>query len=196
MARPKRIAGEIDTAAKILNAARLEFSESGLSARLEDVGARCDLSRASVLHHFESKQILLDAVLEQTAHKARTRILQAAQATQNDYPATIRGVTLSLRQIEEEEQGTAAIVLHALLASPVSDNLRTLAQELLALVTLLAIQAGASQFHSPELIRASIAHIFMGELCRLAIGTQATNYWGSADPILPLIDNFFQLPPA
>ncbi|WP_162818195.1 TetR/AcrR family transcriptional regulator [Aquirhabdus parva] len=196
MARPKRIEGDTDTPAKIINAARLEFSQSGLSARLEDIGARCGLSRASILHHYESKQILLDAVNEHAINKARERILQASLKTQNDYSATIRGVTLALRQIENEENGTAAVILHAIFAELVSTKLKIMMQELLALLAQSAIQAGAEASHSPELTRAAIAHIVMGELCRLALGKQAHDYWGSADPILPLMDTFFKLPSA
>ena len=150
MARPKRIAGEIGTAAKILNAARLEFAAKGLSARLEDIGARCGLSRASILHHFASKQILLDTIFKQAADIARTRMLEVALANQNDYQATIRGITLAMRLIEEEERGTAAIVLHALLAHPVSATLKTSFQELLALDTHLVLQAGGGQYHTPD----------------------------------------------
>lgn len=194
MARPRKIEGEIITVEKILNAARLEFAEQSHAARLEDIGKRCGLSRATILHHFESKKVLLDAVFEQAVNHANVRVLHAAQAHEDNYLETIRSIALALREIEKDELGTSAVVAHVLLTKPVVEPLKRIFQDLLALITRLVIKAGAGQHHSHALIRAAIAHIFMGELNRLALGTQAQDYWGEADPLIPIINHFFQLP--
>lgn len=196
MARPRKIEGEIITVEKILNAARLEFAEQSHAARLEDIGKRCGLSRATILHHYESKNVLLNAVFEQAINTARARVLAAAQVNTDtdNYVETIRNIALALREIEKEQQGTSAVVAHVLLTKPVIEPLKRIFQDLLAVITRLVIQAGAGQHHDHDLIRAAIAHIFMGELNRLALGTQAQDYWGNADPLLPIINQFFQLP--
>lgn len=194
MARPRKIEGETITVEKILSAARLEFAEQSHAARLEDIGKRCGVSRATILHHFESKKVLLDAVFEQAVNKARVSVLQAAQINADHYVETIRSIALALRQVEKDEPGTAAVVAHVLLTKPVVEPLKRIFQELLELITQLVIQVGAEQHHSHALIRAAIAHVFMGELNRLALGTEAQDYWGDADPFLPLINHFFHLP--
>lgn len=194
MARPRKIEGEIFTVEKILSAARLEFAEQSHAARLEDMGKRCGVSRATILHHFESKKVLLDAVFEQAVNNARTSVLQAAQANEDNYIETIRSIALALRKIENDEPGTSAVVAHVLLTKPVVEPLKRIFQDLLELITQLVIQVGAEQHHSAELIRAAIAHVFMGELNRLALGNQAQDYWGNADPLIPILDHFFQLP--
>lgn len=194
MARPRKIEGEIITVDKILSAARLEFAEQSHAARLEDIGKRCGVSRATILHHFESKTVLLDAVFEQSVNNARASVLQAAQVNEGNYVETIRSITLALRGVEKDEPGTSAVVAHVLLTKPVVESLKKNFQDLLGLITRLVIQAGAGQHHSHDLIRAAIAHIFMGELNRLALGTQAQDYWGEADPLMPILNHFFQLP--
>lgn len=194
MARPRKIEGEIITVEKILNAARLEFAIQSHAARLEDIGKRCGLSRATILHHFESKKVLLDAVFEQAVNHASVRVLHVAQANEDNYAETIRSIALALRELEKDEPGTSAVVAHVLLTKPVVEPLKRIFQDLLELITRLVIQAGGAQHYSPDIIRAAIAHIFMGELNRLALGTQAQDYWGEADPLMPILNHFFQLP--
>ncbi len=194
MARPRKIEGETITVEKILNAARLEFAEQSHAARLEDIGKRCGLSRATILHHYESKNVLLNAVFEQAINNASTRVLQVAQANEANYVETIRSIALALREIEKDQPGTSAVVAHVLLTKPVVEPLKRIFQDLLGLITRLVIKAGGGQHHSHDLIRAAIAHIFMGELNRLALGTQAQDYWGDADPLIPILNHFFQLP--
>lgn len=195
MARPKRIEGAPDTSEQILQAARFEFAAHGQSARLEDIAARCGIRRASLLHHFASKQLLMDALFERAFELTLQRVTMAAANTQGNYAATIRGVTGVLRLIEEEDEGTAAIVLHALMTEDSHEGLRNLAERLLDQVTVLAQQAGAVAHHPLATIRAVIAHIVMGELSRLALGAQATRYWGDSDAVWPLVDLFFKLTP-
>ncbi|AXI03923.1 TetR/AcrR family transcriptional regulator [Aquirhabdus parva] len=194
MARPRKFEGEIITFEKILNAARLEFADQSHAARLEDIGKRCGLTRTAILHHFGSKKVLLDAVFEQAVNNASARVLRVAQANEDNYAETIRSIALALRQLEKDEPGTSAVVAHVLLTKPVVEPLKKIFQDLLGLITRLVIKAGGGQHHSHDLIRAAIAHIFMGELNRLALGTQAQDYWGEADPLMPILNHFFQLP--
>lgn len=191
MARPKRTEGEQNIRDQILDAARLEFSVHGISARLEDVAARCQIRRSSLLHHFNSKHALLEAVIERAAATANERILDAAAASRGDYGLTIRRVTEVLRNLEREEQGIASILLQAMMANGDFESTRERVAFLLQLVTTLAIQAGAGEHHAVETVQAAIAHVVMGELSRLALGEQANRYWGNGDAITPLIDGFF-----
>lgn len=190
MARPRRLAGATETPELILQAARLEFAARGFACRLEDIAARCGIQRASLLHHFPSKQALLDALMEQVVGVARVRLVAAAAETRGNYAATIRRVTDELRQLEREEEGVAAVVLQALLTEPRA-ALSAQLQDMMALVQELAMQAGAGAVRPAAEVRAAIAHIIMGELSRLALGAQAQALWGEGDAVWPLMQGFF-----
>lgn len=192
MARPARIAGTPETRDIILAAAREEFSTRGLSARLEDIATRCGIKRPSLLHHFPTKQDLLNTLISNIAAKTRARILAVAADSKGDYATTIRRVTEEMRRLEQEERGLCALVLQAFTA-PDDDygHLREEFGRLLDVVTMLAMQAGAGQHHDAATVRAAIAHLVMGELSRLAMGSKAERYWGDGDAIWPLTDAFF-----
>jgi AcrR family transcriptional regulator len=191
MARPRRIEGAAETSEQILNAARIEFASRGFSTRLEDIAARCGIRRASLLHHFASKQALINAVMEQVMNKARPRLIAAAASTQGDDAATMRLVTDELRRLEAEEEGVAAVVLHALMTEPDHETLAGILEQMIDLVEALALQAGAGAHRPVADVRAALAHIIMGELGRLALGAQARRFWGDGDAVWPLIDSFF-----
>jgi len=54
------------TRAEIVSAAFLAFSESGFrGATMSDIAARCGVTRAGLSHHFDSKEALLAAALEE-----------------------------------------------------------------------------------------------------------------------------------
>jgi AcrR family transcriptional regulator len=192
MARPARLAGTPDTREIILAAAREEFSAKGLGARLEDIAARCGIRRPSLLHHFPSKQDLLNTLIAGVTAKTRTRLMAAAAQSAGDYAATIQRVTQELRHLEAEEAGLFSLVMQAVMApGDEYDFLRGELTQLLDIVYSLAMQAGAGTQHDAATVRAAIAHVLMGELGRLAMGAQATRYWGDGDAISPLIDGFF-----
>jgi AcrR family transcriptional regulator len=195
MARPKKIAGAPDTRELILNAACKEFAVTGASARLEDIAARCGIRSASLMYYFPSKQALMDILFERVASLLAIRSQEAFRLAEGNYAAAIRGVTLAIRQVEEEQIGTANVMLQALLSEDSHDALKQQLQQLLDLITGLAMSAGAHSYHSRETVHAVITHIFMGEMTRLALGSKAERYWGAENAVMPLIEEFFKLKP-
>jgi AcrR family transcriptional regulator len=194
MARPKKAhTDEVSTSAKILAAARIEFAQHGLAARLEDIAKHCDISRASLLHHFESKTILLEALFVDVIDRAKKRIIDVIASSNGSYNDIIQGVLAALRLSEVEDKGAAAVMLRALMANPPCKKLSDELHDLFKLVSQLANIAGVAQYHKPEITQAVIAHIFMGELSRLALMEQASLYWGDADAVAPLVTEFFHL---
>ena len=65
------------TVERLLAAAEAEFASRGFAeARLEDIAARVGVRRASLLYHFESKQVLYERVLERAFSELRSLVVQ------------------------------------------------------------------------------------------------------------------------
>lgn len=65
------------TVDRLLSAAEEEFATRGFAeARLEDIAARVGMRRASLLYHFESKQVLYLRVLERAFGEFRSLVVQ------------------------------------------------------------------------------------------------------------------------
>ena len=66
------------TVERLLEAAEAEFAARGFAeARLEDIAAAVGMRRASLLYHFESKQVLYERVLERAFTDLRSLMVAA-----------------------------------------------------------------------------------------------------------------------
>lgn len=191
MARPRRIEGATETSAQILAAARLEFALHGHACRLEDIAARCGIRRASLLHHFPSKQALIDVLMNQLVVQTRERLVAVLLAQPHDYASAIRAITRELRALEQEEHGIAAIALQTVFSEPGGGSLMASFGQMIDVIAEMALRAGAGTRRSAAEVRAVIAHILMAELSRLALGAHARQLWGDGDGVWPLVQAFF-----
>ncbi|MBQ0753853.1 MAG: TetR/AcrR family transcriptional regulator [Gammaproteobacteria bacterium] len=195
MARPKRHPDSPDTRSQILEAARIEFAAHGIAAPLEAIAARCGIRRPSLLHHFPSKQALIAAVTDDVLQKARERIVAAMGASNSDYSSTLQNVMRVLRELEAEEQGVGGVLMHGMLnesengegGAEISDKMA----EFIELLYVAMTAAGATDKHPADEIRAAIAHLVIGEVARVALGSRATKLWGKSDGIDPLFNAYF-----
>lgn len=191
MARPKKLANTPDTRDQIIDAARIEFSNHGLAAPLEAIAERCGIKRPSLLHHFKSKQTLIAAVIEDIQEKVRTRLREVITASTGDYHETVLAILKALRQLEEEERGVAGTFFNAMLVEGDDSSVSTRVGELIEVVHATALMAGAGKEHPSTDMRAVIAHLVMGELARIALGSKGDVIWGSADGVNPLFEGYF-----
>jgi len=192
MARPRRIAGATETSEQILQAARQEFALHGFSCRLEDIAARCGIRRASLLHHFPSKQALINALMSQLVELVRSRLGAVLLASQDeDYALTMRRLTEEVRKLEQEEHGIAAIALHALLAEPDGGTLMASFQQMVSVITDIVLLAGGGKRRPVAQVQAAVAHLAMAEISRLALGEHGRRLWGEGDALWPLVQSFF-----
>lgn len=191
MARPKKDANAPSTREQILNAARIEFADQGLAAPLEAIAERCGIKRPSLLHHFKSKQSLIAAVIDDIQEKTRSRLRDVITDSSGDYQETIQAIFKALRDLEEEERGVAGMFFNAMLVEGDDDSVSTRVTELIEVVYGTALMAGAAKNHATSEMRAAIAHLVMGELARIALGSKADSIWGPADGIDPLFEGYF-----
>lgn len=193
MARPKKSANDPATRDKILQAARLEFGEQGISAPLDAIAKRCGITRPSLLHHFKSKQALVGAVLDDLLEKARQGLLSAIASGRGDYVATINAVVRVLRDLEEEEKGVGGVLLHSMLSDRGGEVSKGIA-EFIEVIHATALMAGAGSRHPSDELRAAIAQLVMGEIARIAMSDGAESLWGQKDGIQPLFQAYFLNP--
>ena len=67
MGRPRKQDITVATTDRILEAAQAHFSKLGFdAARLQDIAGAAGITRPSLLYHFESKEVLYNAVVERT----------------------------------------------------------------------------------------------------------------------------------
>lgn len=167
---------------QIILAARVEFATKGFSAPLQEIAKRCGIQRPSLLYHFDSKESLVNAVIEDITQRSTQRLTAKLNSLQNENGmATSEEVNNALLRelvaIEEEEKGVASVVVQALLAAPTHSALANLIGNF---VTQLA-----TLFGQPT-EQAAVAHLLMGELYRLALGEKASEIWGTGDGLRSL----------
>ena len=191
MARPKATANKTQTRERILSAARETFAQDGVGAPLDKIAQLAGIRRPSLLHHFSSKQALVEAVIDDVLAKARARIVVAVGAGGGDYADTMSGVVRELRALEAEESGIGGVLLHVLLAEGQDQPVTHRVAAFIDVIYSSAVIAGLGQGHDEAELRAAIAHLVMGELTRLALGARADAIWGAGDGVDPLYNAYF-----
>lgn len=191
MARPKKSADTPKTRDKIIEAARIEFASNGIAAPLEAIAQRCNIRRPSLLHHFNSKQALVAAVVEDIIRKARERLQVVVGTKHDDYAEKMQAIFKVLRDLEDEEKGVGSVLLHAMLADDEDESVSRRVGEFINVIHATALLAGAADSHDSDDIRAATAQLVIGEFARLALASKAEHVWGKADGIDPLYKAYF-----
>ncbi len=111
MGRPRADAHAVPTNERILNAAERIFSENGYpGARLADIAAEADIRRPSLLYHFESKEVLYEAMV----HRLFNRLMETLtgfMVPAADPEEQIIEVGLAFRDFAESNSAFGRIVM-------------------------------------------------------------------------------------
>lgn len=191
MARPRKSADNPHMRDQILKAARLQFAARGISAPLDAIAEQCGIRRPSLLHHFKSKSLLIDAVIEDILEKARSQLLEALSASGNDYASNMNAIVFVLRSLEEEEQGVAGMLTHCMLTETEAGPVTKRAAEFIDVIHSTLLMAGAGRGRPSDEIRAVVAHLVIGEITRVALSGRANSLWGTSDGVNPLFNAYF-----
>lgn len=186
MARPKKDTTSPDMRHQILQAARIEFAHSGFGVPLQAIAARCGIQRPSLLHHFRSKEALLQAVLEDILHSTETQLLDLhtryGQAKEAAAQQLLQHKVLELlREVEAREKGVAGVLLQALLLPLEGQEITSRIGKFIGFLTQIIGQPDS---------RAELAQLLAGELVRLAMADRAHILWGRNDGLESLYSSF------
>lgn len=163
-----------------MQAARQIFAEQGFSAPLQDIAAICGIQRPSLLYHFSSKEVLINAVINDLIERTTQRLgnwILKQQREGEDQGTLNLGLLHELLAIEKEEEGMSGLVIHALLAAQGNTELSAMLGNF--------IQHIANMLGQPN-AQAEVAQLLMGELLKTALGRKADPIWGSGDGLASL----------
>lgn len=142
--------------ARVLTAAREEFAARGLDAEMKDIAARADVGVGTLYRHFESRDGLLAALIEETRAELLARLQRAAamQAPADAFREVLRtgaemyaqfgalievAMAGKLGQIGEQQHDDATAIMDALLRRGIAEG--AFRADLDVRVTIAAIES-------------------------------------------------------
>ena len=194
MGRPKSGTHTVPTSERILNAAERIFSENGYAgARLADIAGAADIRRPSLLYHFESKEVLYEAMV----HRLFQRLLETLSGfmlEDAEFDQQIVKIGLAFESFAEENQAFGHIVVRDILdhRDPVPQLLANGVVPVLdvvcAYIDTQTVKRGANQSIGT---RAAVLQFCINTLVRTAAGPLRTPLWGAEDYTELLIKRLF-----
>lgn len=194
MARPRKDSSQPETRTRILEAARIEFASQGLAAPLDQIAARCGIRRPSLLHHFPSKEHLVDALLEEIVQATSQQLLAVAGNTEGSAAERLAALFRVLREVESREKGVAGVLLHLFMLPDSRPAVQAKLSDFLSVIEQAIFEIDPEQLKRKDDVKAVLAHLLLAELTRVALGKDSEVLWGSSDALALLFDNFFSLP--
>jgi len=194
MGRPKSGTHAVPTTERILNAAERIFSENGYSgARLADIAAAADIRRPSLLYHFESKDVLYEAMV----HRLFQRLLETLSGLMIEdveFDEQIVKIGLAFEQFATDNLAFANIVIRDIVdhRDPVpellSNGVVPVLDTVCAYIDAQTIKRGGEQTIGT---RAAVVQFCASTLLRTTAGPLRTPLWGDEDFTAPLLRRLF-----
>jgi AcrR family transcriptional regulator len=180
---PKRARGQVEavpTRERIVAVAERLFEERGFQAtNLSDIAAEAGIRAPSLLHHFESKERLLDEVIRRAHAEIREKVVLAL-ASGGSGVERINGVVREVRQLWGARPGLVRIALaEALRPDGVGRSYLAQAAQLFELVEKVFRESADPPIPAHAPARGALLMIFSSELFRLAFGEIGDALWGT-----------------
>lgn len=194
MGRPRADAHAVPTTERILNAAERIFSENGYAgARLADIAAEADIRRPSLLYHFESKEVLYEAMV----HRLFNRLMEALAGLLDpdaEFEQQIIQIGLAFRQFAEDNTAFGRIVLRDIVdhRDPVPELLASGVVPVLDVVcAYIDHQLNAKDLEKPIPVRASVLQFCSDTLLQTSAGPLRSPLWGDEKHTEDLLRRLF-----
>lgn len=179
MGRPKANAVDEATRERLLDAAAKAFGSAGFNgARLEDIAAEVGIRRSSLLYHFDSKQALYVAVIENAVRELEQqmeRVMTAEEAFDQRHERVVE----ALIAFEQEHRPLLQVLMRSLLErDEVSEAL--LERSFVPLIDRVErfMREGAGDSLPPGFpLRAAILQQVMAHLVYCAMGRSGEALW-------------------
>ncbi len=194
MGRPRADAHSVPTNERILNAAERIFSENGYpSARLADIAADAKIRRPSLLYHFESKEVLYEAMVQRLFHRLMER-LSGLMAPTEDPEDQIIQVGLAFQAFAESNPAFGRIVMRDIVdhRDPVPQLLASGVIPVLdAVCTYIEGILPADSSRPPVHVRASVLYFCTNTLMQTSSGPLREPLWGPGNHTEDLLKRLF-----
>ena len=194
MGRPRADAHAVPTTERILNAAERIFSENGYAgARLADIAAEADIRRPSLLYHFESKEVLYEAMV----HRLFNRLMEALAGLLDpdaEFEQQIIQIGLAFRQFAEDNTAFGRIVLRDIVdhRDPVPELLASGVVPVLDVVcAYIDNQLNTKDLEKPIPVRASVLQFCSDTLLQTSAGPLRSPLWGDEKHTEDLLRRLF-----
>lgn len=184
MGRPRADANTVGTRQRLLEAAVGVFAARGFSAAtLAEIAAGAGVTRPSLLHHFETKDHLYAAALEQVFARIRDAV-DAGVGLKGSLEVRLQGLIVGFAAFVDADPDTSRLLLRAIVADgePTTREL-VLAQAgpVLDEVVAAVIEAGALRLDRANEVRRLLMMVIVDLLCRSAAGVVAPRLWGEVE---------------
>lgn len=179
MGRPR--AADIDEATKqrVLSAAAGVFAREGYgSARLEDIARDAGIRRPSLLHHFESKEALYLAVVEDAFRKLEQSLALSVPG-KGKFEARLKSVVDAMLDFEREHRALLGVLMRGLLDQNEA-GVRLVERSFVPLVDRVEafVRAGTAETTPRSFpTRAGILQLMVAHLVRSAMGPSGDALW-------------------
>lgn len=183
MGRPVATAHATATPERILHAARAEFAAAGFAqAKLADIAARASITRPSLLYHFETKEELYRAAVQQCFGNLAQALMHTISQPA-PFADRLRATMDRYLEFIEGEPEVARIVLRELLdgVGPGAEILLNQVAPLVDLVERFVRVQGNGIVRAGIPVRAAILQIATDALVRAAAGELRVPLWGPGD---------------
>jgi len=176
--RPKTNSNGVPTRDRIIDAAESAFAARGFEgARLEDIAEQAGIRRPSLLYHFDSKESLYEAVLDEIFAVLREDLTEAFQPT-GDLATDADALLHAYRSFMAKRPAFPSLVLRAFVERT-GPGRSVFQDHLLPALTMVEGWLGA---HAPDAtVRRALLLVTADSLLRAAAGEAGDAIWPS-DP--------------
>lgn len=185
MGRPRRSAA-LPTRDRILLAAEAELGRVGIAAaRLEDIAAAAGIKKPSLLYHFESKDLLYEAVLLRVFAALEERFVAEVQAP-GPFEERFCRLVAAFEAFTAERPAFASMVLHEVLAPNRPEVLGPAAAAVLVWWESWLRQEGGAALRPEVDLRAALLTLATSAMVRASAGPLRAALWGPTPPLVPM----------
>ena len=180
MARPRKNEIETATTQRILTAAQRHFAKFGFdAAKLADIAKDAGITRPSLLYHFESKEKLYNAVVEEVFASLQ-QLFSGISTGEDDFRTILEGFTRAYVDFLEENEHVPAIVLREF-AGDGGRGQEIVTEQMVPLldwVENIVTQMGRGIIRDGLPVRAAIMQIATDALVRAMAKSMRDKLWG------------------
>lgn len=181
MARPKHDPDAVPTRQRILSAAALAFSSDGFAAaNLRDIAAEVGIRRPSLLYHFDSKEQLYAAVVDQTLGDLAAA-LALPMEIEGSFEERLEDLTRRFVAFLDDHPDAAGIVVRELLTTdgPGLQVLVTRGGDLLTQVEAWVREKGGTRVRDVN-VRRALLQVVSEAMLRNASSAATAALWGES----------------